>query len=159
MPKRYALAHEGRLYHDQGISISWPHGGQREVVEVGDQPPGGRFRDAVAQGYLVEVDDEPTKPSGPAETPYVLYTGEEARAKLAEPAGPVIFSEPVKGGGTRDVQAIEPPVRSAEPARPSQRPPAVKTTTVSDVPGKADLPPSAPPSDTPAPVAMTPKRK
>ena len=86
--RRYAIAKEGGMFVGDGVSLAWPWNGVREVVELDPAKLPGRVKARVAGGYIVEVDDSPT-PSEKVEKPRKLLTGAEAKAAMAEPAGPV----------------------------------------------------------------------
>jgi hypothetical protein len=88
MKRRYAMGNPKTLFVGDGISLSWPWGGQREVVEIDDAdfpeglPP--RVRARIAEGSIVEV-DLPVTNELRTVAPQRLYEGEEARAILAQP--------------------------------------------------------------------------
>lgn len=89
--KRYAMAKEGNTFLGEGINLSWPYNGEREVVELEEKSLPGRFRQRVANGVIEEVIEEITKPSVEP-TPYRLLTREEAKAHMAIPPGPVVVT-------------------------------------------------------------------
>lgn len=70
------------------LELSWPLGGEREVVAVPEEKLTLRIKRRIAEGHIVITDDKPTKKAAEARV-YRLLTGEEARKKMAEPAGPV----------------------------------------------------------------------
>lgn len=86
--KRYAMAKEGSMFVGDGVSLSWPFNGEREVVELEERSLPSRLRHRVANGIVAEVTDEPTK-KAVEPTPYKLSTGAEAKAIMEQPAGPV----------------------------------------------------------------------
>lgn len=91
--KRYAMAVEGTAFIRDGIDLSWPAGGVRDVIEFDPAAFGGdlpmAFRMRLLNDVIVETDDPPNK-AVTEETPYRVYEGAEAREIKEEPAGPVI---------------------------------------------------------------------
>ena len=102
MKRRYAMGNPKTLFVGDGISLSWPWGGQREVIEIDDAdfpeglPP--RFRARIAEGSIAEV-DLPVTNELRTVAPQKLYSGAEARAILAEPAGDPFMTQldPITG--------------------------------------------------------------
>lgn len=84
-----AMRQPGTQFSGDGIDLSWPIGGEREVVKVADEDVSIRIRRRIAEGQIVITDDKPTKQADSDARVYKLLTGEEARARMAEPAGPV----------------------------------------------------------------------
>lgn len=79
----------GTQFSADGLDIAWPLGGQREVVAVPDDRVSLRIKRRIAEGNIAIVDDTPTREIDTQAREYRLLTGEEARAHMAEPAGPV----------------------------------------------------------------------
>lgn len=94
---RLAMRRPGTQFSGDGLSLSWPLGGEREVIEFsGVRTP--RITQRIAQGQIVEVQD-PITPKPDEETrTYRLLTGEEARAHKSEPPGPVTRFVYTRGG-------------------------------------------------------------
>jgi len=88
---RLAMAREGSQYTDSvnGFSLSWPHGGIREVVELSPDKRPQSVRLRIANGSIVETDLAVTGAAEPV-AEYRLLTGEEARRHKAVPAGRVV---------------------------------------------------------------------
>lgn len=84
-----AMRQPASQFSSDGVDLSWPLGGEREVVAVPDEKMTLRIKRRVAEGQIVIVDDKPTKSAGEGEREYRLLTGEDARKHMAEPAGPV----------------------------------------------------------------------
>ena len=72
-----------------GLDLSWPLGGEREVVAVPEDALTLRIRLRIAEGHIVIVNDEATKKIDEGVPANRLMTGEDARKHMAEPAGPV----------------------------------------------------------------------
>lgn len=79
----------GSQFSGDGIDLSWPIGGEREVLAVPDEDMTLRIRRRIAEGQIVITDDKPTGTADSGAREYKLLTGEEARKRMAEPAGPV----------------------------------------------------------------------
>jgi hypothetical protein len=92
MKKRYAMAQEGSAFIRDGVDLSWPQGGQREVVELESDDLSTAFKMRLMNGVIAEVEDEATK-LAVEPTPYRVYEGEEARRVMEEPAGPVTVKQ------------------------------------------------------------------
>lgn len=84
-----AMRQPGSQFSGDGIDLSWPIGGEREVLAVPDEDMTLRIRRRIAEGQIVITDDKPTKSADTDAREYKLLTGEEARKRMAEPAGPV----------------------------------------------------------------------
>ncbi len=86
-----AMAREGTQFTADGISISWPWNGVRQVMRIPAPDRPLSFRRRVAEGHIVETDLPATDVYEPGKiSDYRLLTGEEARRHKAIPAGPVI---------------------------------------------------------------------
>ena len=84
-----AMRLPGTQFSADNLDLSWPLGGEREVKSVPDEGMSLRIKLRIAEGNIVIVDDEPTEVLGSQAREYRLLTGAEARAHMAEPAGPV----------------------------------------------------------------------
>ena len=84
-----AMRLPGTQFSADNLDLSWPLGGEREVKFVPDEGMSLRIKLRIAEGNIVIVDDEPTEVLGSQAREYRLLTGAEARAHMAEPAGPV----------------------------------------------------------------------
>lgn len=84
-----AMRQPGSQFSGDGIELSWPIGGEREVLAVPDEDMTLRIRQRIAEGSISITDDKPTKSAETDAREYKLFTGEEARKRMAEPAGPV----------------------------------------------------------------------
>lgn len=84
-----AMRQPGSQFTEGVTAISWPIGGEREVVAVPDEDMTLRIRRRIAEGQIVITDDKPTTSADTDAREYKLLTGEEARKRIAEPAGPV----------------------------------------------------------------------
>lgn len=93
MPK-IAMAREGSQYSRNGISLSWPFGGEREVISLKEVPLD--IERAIVEGRIAKVTLPVTKRAAPEATQRLL-TGDEARAHKAIPAPPVTRSKFVGG--------------------------------------------------------------
>lgn len=91
--KTYAMAAEGSAFCRDGIDLSWPRGGAREVIELDPKAAPESFRLRVHHGVIEEVEGLEATKVMDAPTPYRLYEGEEARAVRAEPAAPVVVTQ------------------------------------------------------------------
>lgn len=125
-----AMRQPGTQFSGDGLSLSWPLGGEREVVAVPDDMMSLRIRRRVAEGQISIVDDAPTQKADADAREYRLLTGEEARAHFDEPAGPVtrIVYHPadqdpdnyqrevkeVQGISDRNIEATEEAFKAAE---------------------------------------------
>lgn len=92
---KLAMAKVGHQYSRGGISLSWPHGGDREVKAFKNPLPYDVER-AILAGHIVRVTSPVTKEDAPPPKQRLL-TGAEARARMAEPAGPVYRTKLVDG--------------------------------------------------------------
>lgn len=84
-----AMRQPATQFSADGLDLSWPLGGDREVVAWPDEKMSLRIKRRIAEGSIVIVDDKPTKTIEQNTREYRLLTGEEARERMAEPAGPV----------------------------------------------------------------------
>lgn len=84
-----AMRLPGTMFSGDGLDVSWPLGGEREVVAKTEEEMTLRIRQRIAEGNIVIVDDAPTKGPDNQSREYRLLTGDEAREHMAEPAGPV----------------------------------------------------------------------
>jgi hypothetical protein len=86
-----AMRQPGKQFSGDGLNLSWPLGGEREIVEVSDEQLAAslRIRRRIAEGQIVITDEKANKVPGEGEREYRLLTGEEARKHFEEPAGPV----------------------------------------------------------------------
>lgn len=93
-----AMRQPGTLFVGDGVDLSWPIGGDREVIAVDEDKMSLRIRRQIAEGHIAIVDDKPTKKAEGDAREYKLLTGEEARKVFDEPAGPVtrVIYEPVE---------------------------------------------------------------
>lgn len=118
-----AMGREASQFSADGISVSWPQGGRREVVEM---PPGRRsmrIKRMVTEGFLVEVDGPatklPNKVTGDERIPYEdrLMAGNSPRAResLAQAAGPVVRKVFVRPGSSMEAALSASPERSPWP--------------------------------------------
>lgn len=89
MSSRLTMAREGTLIVADGISLSWPEHGEREVIDLPAEERGPRIRRAVFEGKVIET-DLPATTTGPLMPAPRLLQGEEARRHFAEPAGPIV---------------------------------------------------------------------
>lgn len=89
-----------------GLDLSWPLGGEREVVAVPEEKMTLGIRRRIAEGSIVIVDDAPTKSAEGDARVYRLLTGKEARDHFNEPAGPVtrVVYRPATPEDERDYQ-------------------------------------------------------
>ena len=94
--RNYAMAKEGTQFTEtlpdgRQISLSWPVGGTREVVSVPAEAQTRRFQNRVGAGSVVETDDAANKKIPPEDSAPErrILRGDEARARLEEPAEPV----------------------------------------------------------------------
>jgi hypothetical protein len=83
-----AMATEGTMYARDGVELSWPKGGQREVIELPADRRPYPVQLRITNGVIVEVDGPATPRAQRVLRPTVL-TGPEARRVRSEPAGPV----------------------------------------------------------------------
>jgi hypothetical protein len=90
MGSNIAMRRPGTQFSGDGLSLSWPLGGERQVVSFPPEKRTPRIIQRIAQGQIIEVNDEPTDVAGDEARSYRLLTGDEARAHKAEPAGPVV---------------------------------------------------------------------
>jgi hypothetical protein len=134
---KIAMAREGKGFFGDGIELSWPVGGVREVVEVSDDLMDwpGRLRDRFTAGSIVKVDLAVNTTLVPVTKPVVMRGGSpEAMAKMAEPPGyvPAAAEEeaeeaPETASGEGDVEFAgtepepEPPAPKPAPRRRSAR--------------------------------------
>jgi hypothetical protein len=82
------MAREGSLVAFENVSLSWPKGGLREVIDLPEGKRGPRLKRAVFEGKVIETDLPVTAiADGPAPR---LLQGEEARRHFEEPAGPTV---------------------------------------------------------------------
>lgn len=84
-----AMRRPGTQFSADDIDLSWPIGGEREVRAVPEEKMTLRVRRRIAEGSIQITDDKPTPSHDNDAREYVLLTGEEARRRMAEPAGPV----------------------------------------------------------------------
>lgn len=84
-----AMRQPGTQFSADGLDLSWPIGGEREVVAWPDENMTLRIRRRIAEGQISITDDAPTKSVANTAREYRLLTGEEARKHFLEPAGPV----------------------------------------------------------------------
>lgn len=85
-----AMRRPGTQFSADGLALSWPLGGERDVVHFPPEKRSERILQRIARGSIEEVDDQPTTPAETDDRVYRLLTGDEARRHKAEPAGPVI---------------------------------------------------------------------
>jgi hypothetical protein len=116
MGKNLAMAREGSQVSMDGVDLSWPLGGERQVIK---QPENlsYRLRERILAGTIVETDDAVTKPApGLDEGQRRLMTGDEAREYREIPAGPVTRLQFVREKG----EAVQVPVmRAIDPSTPA----------------------------------------
>ena len=84
-----AMRQPATQFSADGLELSWPLGGEREVVAWPEDKMSLRIKRRIAEGSIVIVDDKPTKSTQQNVREYRLLTGEDARKHMAEPAGPV----------------------------------------------------------------------
>jgi hypothetical protein len=89
MKKRYAMTIEGSAFIRDGVDLSWPQGGARDVVELEEDDLSDAFRMRLMNRVIAEV-DEPANKLAFEPTPYKVFEGDEARKIMSEPAGPVV---------------------------------------------------------------------
>lgn len=112
-----AMRMPGTLFSGDGLDLSWPLNGEREVVAKSEEEMTLRVRQRIAEGNIVIVDDAPTKGPDNQSREYRLLTGEEARKHMAEPAGPVtrVVYHPATPEDEQDYQLEVQSVRTNSP--------------------------------------------
>ena len=88
MSSRLTMAREGSLVAFENVSLSWPMGGIREVIDLPEDKRGPRLKRNIFDGRVIETDLPVTAP-GDAPAPRLLQ-GEEALRHFEEPAGPTV---------------------------------------------------------------------
>lgn len=79
------MGHEGHQFHGDGISLSWPKGGERQVVPAPDALS-LRVKQRIAEGQIRYTDEEPNRPAWVS--PASLITGRTGGRRQSVP--PVI---------------------------------------------------------------------
>ena len=62
-----AMRQPGTQFSGDGLDLSWPIGGEREVIAVADEELTLRVRRRIAEGQIVITDDKATKPETAAQ--------------------------------------------------------------------------------------------
>jgi hypothetical protein len=93
MPDNLTMAKPGHAVTMDGLHLSWPHGGEREIVYFPPKMRSRRIQNRIVNGVIMETDDPPTGPTIDVVQAPKLFTGEEARKLRAQPAGEVTRSQ------------------------------------------------------------------
>lgn len=93
MADNLAMAKPGHAVTMDGLHLSWPIGGERQVVYFPPERRTRRILNRIVNGVIVETTDEPTEPVSEGVTTPQVYTGQEARDRLSQPAAPVTRSQ------------------------------------------------------------------
>lgn len=82
-----AMAREGTQYSDPmgRYSLSWPYGGEREVIQIPHDERDGRLERRVTEGFIEETEDAANKEMGGALANAVVLTGEAAKEHMKIP--------------------------------------------------------------------------
>jgi hypothetical protein len=101
-----AMREPGHQFSGDGLDLSWPQSGEREIVAWPEEKMTLRIKRRIAEGQIVITNDKPTKSAEGTARTYTLLTGEDARKRMAEPAGPVtrVVYEPAVPGDEQDYQ-------------------------------------------------------
>lgn len=84
-----AMRRPGTQFTRDGVNLSWPLGGEREVIHLPMDDRPATLKRRIAEGHIVETDDAPTTHIEETPRVYKILTGDEAREHKAIPAGPV----------------------------------------------------------------------
>lgn len=82
------MGHEGHQFHGDGVSLSWPKGGERQVVPAPDAPLSLRIKQRIAEGQIRYTDEEPNRPAWV--NPASLITGRTGGRRRRQSVPPVI---------------------------------------------------------------------
>jgi hypothetical protein len=111
MGANLAMAEEGTMVAMDGLSLSWPKGGPRQVVKKPHLSI--RLKNRITNGVIVETDDPVTEEAGQRNViARKLMTGDEAREYRKKPAGPVRrmqFDRETKQGKMVPIRKVETP--------------------------------------------------
>lgn len=101
-----AMRQPGSQFSKDGLDLSWPLGGEREIVDWPEEKMTLEIRRRIAEGNIVITNEKANTVPGEGERVYRLLTGDEARKHFDEPAGPVtrVVYHPATPEDERDYQ-------------------------------------------------------
>jgi hypothetical protein len=137
MADNLAMAKPGHHFVADGLQLSWPIGGERQVVYFPPEQRSRRIQNRIVNGAIVETNDEPTIPPPEVVEGPRLFIGDEARKRLREPAPPVTRSQ----ADPETKEVVQVPVRSLNLPRvePGQKTPSFRAMRKSELVAYAEM--------------------